>query len=85
MQGQLKKALSGFYYIQHEGNLYQTRARGNFRKRKVKPLVGDFVEFLFEERPLRLYRMPSSSRAYPLALEKKADVYRIMYQDLNML
>lgn len=45
MQGQLKKALSGFYYIQHEGNLYQTRARGNFRKRKVKPLVGDFVEF----------------------------------------
>lgn len=51
----------------------------------VKPKVGDFVEFLFEERPLRLYRMPSSSRAYPLALEKKADVYRIMYQDLNML
>ncbi|WP_347905935.1 ribosome small subunit-dependent GTPase A [Enterococcus cecorum] len=45
MQGQLKKALSGFHYIQHEGNLYQTRARGNFRKRKVKPLVGDFVEF----------------------------------------
>lgn len=45
MQGQLKKALSGFYYIQHEGNLYQTRARGNFRKRKVKALVGDFVEF----------------------------------------
>lgn len=45
MQGQLKKSLSGFYYIQHEGNLYQTRARGNFRKRKVKPLVGDFVEF----------------------------------------
>ena len=45
LQGQLKKALSGFYYIQHEGNLYQTRARGNFRKRKVKPLVGDFVEF----------------------------------------
>lgn len=45
MQGQLKKALSGFYYVQCEGNLYQTRARGNFRKRKVKPLVGDFVEF----------------------------------------
>ena len=51
----------------------------------VKPKVGDFVEFLCEERPLRLYRMPSSSRAYPLALEKKADAYRIMYQDLNML
>lgn len=50
-----------------------------------KPKVGDFVETVFEERPLRLYRMPSSSRAYPLALEKKAAVYRVMYQDLQML
>lgn len=36
-----------------------------------KPKVGDFTEFLFENKPMRLYRMPSSSRAYPLALEKK--------------
>ena len=50
-----------------------------------KPKVGDFVEFLFEGRPLRLYRMPSSSRAYPLALEKKAAAYRLLYQDLGML
>lgn len=50
-----------------------------------EPKVGDFSEFLFEERSMRLYRMPSSSRAYPLALEKKADAYRIMYQDLQML
>lgn len=50
-----------------------------------EPKVGDFAEFLFEGRPMRLYRMPSSSRAYPLALEKKAAAYRIMYQDLQML
>ena len=50
-----------------------------------KPKVGDFTEFLFENRPMRLYRMPSSSRAYPLALEKKATPYHIMYQDLQML
>ncbi len=49
------------------------------------PKVGDFAEFMAVGRPLRLYRMPSSSRAYPLALEKKAAVYRIMYQDLQML
>lgn len=49
------------------------------------PAVGDFSEFLFEDRPMRLYRMPSSSRAYPLALEKKATAYRLMYQDLQML
>lgn len=50
-----------------------------------EPKVGDFAEFLFEERPIRLYRMPSSSRAYPLALEKKAAAYRIMFQDLQIL
>lgn len=49
------------------------------------PKVGDYTELVFEERPMRLYRMPSSSRAYPLALEKKAALYRIMYQDLQMI
>ena len=32
-----------------------------------EPKVGDFSEFVFDGRPMRLYRMPSSSRAYPLA------------------
>lgn len=50
-----------------------------------EPKVGDFSEFVSENRPMRLYRMPSSSRAYPLALDKKAAAYRIMYQDLQML
>ncbi len=50
-----------------------------------KPKVGDFIPFVFEDKTMRLYRMPSSSRAYPLALEKKAAAYRIMYQDLQML
>ena len=51
----------------------------------VPPKVGDFSEFLMEGRAMRLYRMPSSSRAYPLALEKKAAVYRVMFQDLRMI
>lgn len=50
-----------------------------------KPKVGDYISFMFESRPMRLYRMPSSSRAYPLALEKKAALYRIMFQDLQLL
>lgn len=49
------------------------------------PQVGDFSEFVHEGCAMRLYRMPSSSRAYPLALEKKAAVYRLMYQDLQMV
>lgn len=50
-----------------------------------EPKVGDFTEFAYNGRPMRLYRMPSSSRAYPLALEKKAAAYRILYQDIQIL
>ena len=50
-----------------------------------EPKVGDFSEFVFDGRPVRLYRMPSSSRASRLALDKKAAAYRTMYQDLQML
>ena len=42
--------------------------------------VVEFTTFVFENRNLRLYRMPSSSRAYPLALEKKAAVYKKMFE-----
>ena len=30
--------------------------------------------------PIRFWRMPSTSRAYPLALDKKADAYRAVFQ-----
>ena len=49
------------------------------------PKVGMFSSFQFDNRTIRLYRMPSSSRAYPLALEKKAAFYRMMFQDLEIL
>ena len=50
-----------------------------------KPQVGSSVDFVWGERYMKLYRMPSSSRAYPLAMEKKAAVYRAMYQELEMV
>ena len=34
---------------------------------------------------LVLYRLPSSSRAYPLAFDKKADAYRNMFEHCNLL
>ncbi|MFC6181998.1 ribosome small subunit-dependent GTPase A [Lactiplantibacillus daowaiensis] len=43
--GQIRQSLSGFYDVYADGQLYRTRARGNFRKRKLTPLVGDQVEF----------------------------------------
>lgn len=50
-----------------------------------EPSVGESSPFEFEDRTLRLYRMPSSSRAYPLALEKKASAYRFMLNELGIL
>ena len=45
MQGKIIKALAGFYYVESDGQVYQTRARGNFRKKGQTPYVGDEVEF----------------------------------------
>lgn len=49
-----------------------------------EPSVGRKVPFSFEDRDMHLYRMPSSSRAYPLALEKKAEFYLSMFKDLGI-
>ncbi len=44
MQGVLLKAISGFYYVQSEGKVYECKARGNFRKAGISPTCGDKVE-----------------------------------------
>lgn len=44
-EGQIIKALSGFYYVLSDNIVYQCRARGLFRNTKQTPLVGDFVKF----------------------------------------
>ncbi|MGN1245852.1 MAG: uracil-DNA glycosylase family protein [Muribaculaceae bacterium] len=43
------------------------------------PAVGECVEVTVAGRRVRHYRMPSTSRAYPLALEKKAAAYGAMF------
>lgn len=40
------------------------------------PKVGCSSDFQYCGRQMKLYRMPSSSRAYPLKLEKKAELYK---------
>ena len=50
-----------------------------------EPKVGESCLFTFEDRMMRLYRMPSSSRAYPMAIEKKATAYRFMLSELGFL
>ena len=50
-----------------------------------EPKMGSFVSFQYNEREIKLYRMPSSSRAYPLSLEKKAQVYQKMFNEIGLL
>ena len=45
-----------------------------------EPSVGEYSEFNIGNRNIRFWRMPSSSRAYPLSLEKKAEFYRKMFR-----
>ena len=46
MTGKIMKGIAGFYYVNDgTGNLYECKAKGVFRNKKIKPLVGDNVEF----------------------------------------
>jgi hypothetical protein len=52
------------------------------------PSVGEAISIpnvYSEKHPLYLYRLPSSSRAYPMSLERKADAYRKMFEFANLV
>lgn len=51
----------------------------------AEPPVGNKSLFHYADRDMYLYRMPSSSRAYPLKLEKKAEIYRAMFSELGLI
>jgi len=44
MQGKIVKGIAGFYYVHTTAGLIECKAKGIFRKDKIKPLVGDNVE-----------------------------------------
>lgn len=47
--GTIVKALSGYYYVSVDGNVWQCRGRGILRKKEVTPLVGDIVDISYTE------------------------------------
>ncbi|UOO83805.1 uracil-DNA glycosylase family protein [Neisseria dumasiana] len=50
----------------------------------AKPAIGRYSETEFAGRPLRLYRLPSSSRAYPLPLAEKAAAYGAFFREIGL-
>jgi G:T/U-mismatch repair DNA glycosylase len=49
------------------------------------PVMGTYNDFTIAGRPMRLWRMPSSSRAYPMKLDEKAKYYREMMIKIKIL
>lgn len=50
-----------------------------------EPKVGSSSPLHLDCREMYFYRMPSSSRAYPLAIEKKAAYYQHMFEEIGIL
>lgn len=46
IEGKIVKGIAGFYYVHNaESGLFECKAKGVFRNKKIKPLVGDMVQF----------------------------------------
>ena len=47
------------------------------------PKTGCFVDIEIDGKNIRFYRLPSSSRAYPLSLDRKAEAYSVIKEILQ--
>lgn len=50
-----------------------------------EPKVGEYVDIAIGSKNLRFYRMPSSSRAYPLSLAEKTKKYSKLFREIGLL
>lgn len=51
----------------------------------AEPKVGSYSVFDHDGQEMKLFRMPSSSRAYPKPLTEKAAIYQTMFEELKMI
>ena len=45
MEGQIVKIISNLYFVESDNEIYKCNSRGNFRNRKITPVVGDYCKF----------------------------------------
>lgn len=50
-----------------------------------QPSLNQYTPISIGDKTYNFYRMPSTSRAYPLSLEKKADAYKAMFRNSGLL
>ena len=78
MQGKIVKGISGFYYVHVVGTgIYECKAKGVFRNRKVKPLVGDNVEIVVLDEEKHLGNVAE-------ILPRKNELIRPAVSNINM-
>ena len=73
MQGKIVKGIAGFYYVNVvESGIYECKAKGIFRKDKMKPLVGDDVEIDFDSGVITNHTKGTSfqGQAFPEFMQK---------------
>ena len=49
IEGIILKSIGGFYYVEAAETIYECKARGNFRKKGLKPVAGDIVKITVPE------------------------------------
>lgn len=49
LKGVIMKGIGGFYYVEAAGEIYECKARGAFRKKRITPLAGDNVVITVRE------------------------------------
>lgn len=50
LDGIIVKSIAGFYYVKTCNGVFECKARGIFRNKNIKPLVGDRVALSFDEK-----------------------------------
>ena len=49
LTGRIIKGIGGFYYVEAAGSLYECKAKGILRKKRITPLAGDFATISINE------------------------------------
>ncbi|MFR5875965.1 MAG: ribosome small subunit-dependent GTPase A [Eubacterium sp.] len=76
--GKIIKGIGGFYYVDADDVIYECKARGNFRNKKITPLVGDDVEISINENT-------NAENTIDRILERKNELIRPPLANLDTL
>lgn len=82
---ELLRALPHCCGVLTAGQLATSLFAGHYGIDMRKMQMGDHRDFCFGGRTVSLYRMPSTSRAFPMRLEQKAAYYKTMFEDLGLM